>query len=128
VRVAVLHSALSASERLEHWLAAAKGDAQLVVGTRLAVFAPLPQLGLIVVDEEHDVSFKQTGRRALPRARRCDLSRTTACRADHHGQRDAGPGELRRGAPWALPIAYAPAPGERASDHARSEARSQSEP
>jgi primosomal protein N' (replication factor Y) (superfamily II helicase) len=59
VRVAVLHSALSASERLEHWLAAARGDAQLIVGTRLAVFAPLPQLGLIVVDEEHDVSFKQ---------------------------------------------------------------------
>jgi primosomal protein N' (replication factor Y) len=58
-RVAVLHSALSATERLEHWLAAARGDAQLVVGTRLAVFAPLPQLGLIVVDEEHDVSFKQ---------------------------------------------------------------------
>jgi primosomal protein N' (replication factor Y) len=58
-RVAVLHSALSASERLEHWLAAARGDAQLVVGTRLAVFAPMPQLGLIVVDEEHDVSFKQ---------------------------------------------------------------------
>ena len=58
-RVAILHSALSASERLEHWLAAARGDAQLVVGTRLAVFAPLPRLGLIVVDEEHDASFKQ---------------------------------------------------------------------
>jgi len=58
-RVAVLHSALSASERLDHWLAAARGDAQLVVGTRLAVFAPLPRLGLIVVDEEHDASFKQ---------------------------------------------------------------------
>ena len=58
-RVAVLHSALSASERLDHWLAAAQGDAQLVVGTRLAVFAPLPRLGLIVVDEEHDASFKQ---------------------------------------------------------------------
>ena len=58
-RVAVLHSALSAGERLEHWLAAARGEAQLVVGTRLAVFAPLPRLGLIVVDEEHDVSFKQ---------------------------------------------------------------------
>jgi primosomal protein N' (replication factor Y) len=61
-RVAVLHSALSSSERLEHWLAAARGDAQLVVGTRVAVFAPLPQLGLIVVDEEHDVSFKQQDR------------------------------------------------------------------
>ncbi|HEX8010086.1 MAG TPA: primosomal protein N' [Casimicrobiaceae bacterium] len=58
-RLALLHSALSASDRLKHWLAAARGDAQLVVGTRLAVFAPLPRLGLIVVDEEHDVSFKQ---------------------------------------------------------------------
>jgi primosomal protein N' (replication factor Y) len=59
VRVAVLHSALSAGERLARWLAAARGEAQLVLGTRLAVFAPLPRLGLIVVDEEHDVSFKQ---------------------------------------------------------------------
>jgi len=59
VRVAILHSGLSAGERLEHWLAAAHGEADLVVGTRLAVFAPLPRLGLIVVDEEHDASFKQ---------------------------------------------------------------------
>src|SRR5207248_8119350 len=58
-RVAVLHSALSAGQRRENWLAAARGDADLVVGTRLAVFAPLPRLGMIVVDEEHDVSFKQ---------------------------------------------------------------------
>jgi primosomal protein N' (replication factor Y) len=59
VAMAVLHSALPASERLARWLAAARGEAQLVVGTRLAVFAPLPRLGLIVVDEEHDASFKQ---------------------------------------------------------------------
>jgi primosomal protein N' (replication factor Y) (superfamily II helicase) len=58
-RVAVLHSGLTPAERLRHWLAAARGEAHLVLGTRLAVFAPLPQLGLIVVDEEHDVSFKQ---------------------------------------------------------------------
>jgi primosomal protein N' (replication factor Y) len=59
VVVAVLHSGLPAAERLARWLAAARGDARLVVGTRLAVFAPLPRLGLIVVDEEQDASFKQ---------------------------------------------------------------------
>ena len=59
VRVGVLHSRMTASARRRHWRAAADGDAQLVVGTRLAVFTPLPRLGLIVVDEEHDVSYKQ---------------------------------------------------------------------
>lgn len=54
-----LHSALNESERLEHWLAAQSGRARIVLGTRLAVFAPMPELGLIVVDEEHDASFKQ---------------------------------------------------------------------
>jgi primosomal protein N' (replication factor Y) len=57
--LAVLHSGLPSAARLSRWLAAARGDVQLVVGTRLAVFTPLPRLGLIVVDEEHDVSFKQ---------------------------------------------------------------------
>jgi primosomal protein N' (replication factor Y) len=59
IHTVVLHSRLGAGERRTHWLAAANGDAQLVVGTRLAVFAPLPRLGLIIVDEEHDVSYKQ---------------------------------------------------------------------
>jgi primosomal protein N' (replication factor Y) len=54
-----LHSGLSESERLDHWRAARDGAARIVLGTRLAVFAPLPELGLIVVDEEQDASFKQ---------------------------------------------------------------------
>jgi primosomal protein N' (replication factor Y) (superfamily II helicase) len=59
VRVASLHSGLAGGERRGRWEAAARGEIQLLVGTRLAVFAPMPRLGLIVVDEEHDASFKQ---------------------------------------------------------------------
>ena len=59
VSIAVLHSGLSSGDRLAHWEAAAAGEARLVVGTRLAVFVPLPRLALIVVDEEHDSSYKQ---------------------------------------------------------------------
>ena len=58
-RVALLHSALEDVARTSAWLDAARGDAGLVLGTRLAVLAPLPRLELIVVDEEHDTSFKQ---------------------------------------------------------------------
>ncbi len=54
-----LHSGLTPAQRLRHWLLAHLGLADLVLGTRLAVFTPLPRLGLIVVDEEHDPSFKQ---------------------------------------------------------------------
>ena len=54
-----LHSALTPAQRLRSWLAAHLGLAELVLGTRLAVFASLPRLGLIVVDEEHDPSYKQ---------------------------------------------------------------------
>ena len=54
-----LHSGLTPAQRLQHWLAAHLGRARLVLGTRLAVFASMPDLGLIVVDEEHDPSYKQ---------------------------------------------------------------------
>jgi primosomal protein N' (replication factor Y) len=55
-----LHSGLNETERMRNWVAAQDGEAQIVLGTRLAVFTPLPRLGLVVVDEEHDASFKQT--------------------------------------------------------------------
>ncbi|MFD1243624.1 primosomal protein N' [Paralysiella testudinis] len=58
-RTAVLHSQAAAGARTQDYLRAQSGQAALVVGTRLAVFTPLRQLGLVVVDEEHDSSFKQ---------------------------------------------------------------------
>jgi len=59
VEPVVLHSGLADTDRLAAWRSAQQGQAQLVVGTRSAVFTPLPKLGLIVVDEEHDHSLKQ---------------------------------------------------------------------
>jgi primosomal protein N' (replication factor Y) len=57
--VAILHSALSDKERAEQWHRIKSGDARMVVGTRSAVFAPVTDLALIIVDEEHDSSYKQ---------------------------------------------------------------------
>ena len=58
-KVALLHSALTPEERSEQWRRIRRGDAPIVVGTRSAIFAPAPNLGLILVDEEHDQSYKQ---------------------------------------------------------------------
>ena len=58
-RIAVLHSALQDTARTHAWLDAGRGDAPIILGTRLAVLTPIPRLGIVVVDEEHDPSFKQ---------------------------------------------------------------------
>ncbi|TAL89814.1 MAG: primosomal protein N' [Candidimonas sp.] len=57
--LAVLHSGLAEGERLRAWLSVQRGQAQVLLGTRLAIFTPMPKLGLIIVDEEHDASYKQ---------------------------------------------------------------------
>jgi primosomal protein N' (replication factor Y) len=77
--VAVLHSGLSAGERHDEWLRLARGDARVCVGPRSAVFAPLPELGLVVVDEEHDSSYKHEG------DPRYDARRVAAWRAERAG-------------------------------------------
>jgi len=80
VPVAVLHSALNEQERYAAWLAAGNGEAGVIIGTRSALFSPLLQPGLIIIDEEHDLSFKQQdGFRysardlAILRARKLDI-------------------------------------------------------
>lgn len=57
--VAVMHSGLSDGERLASWVGAQRGDVRMLLGTRMAIFAPMAELGLIVVDEEHEASYKQ---------------------------------------------------------------------
>ncbi len=59
-KIAVLHSGLSAGERFDEWRRVSRGEVDIVVGARSAIFAPLKNLGLIVVDEEHDTSYKQS--------------------------------------------------------------------
>jgi len=116
-RVVCLHSGLNDGERLENWLLAQSGEAQVILGTRLAVFVPAPNLALIIVDEEHDASFKQQeGLRysardvAIFRAKQADVpvilgSATPALESYHHAlsgryrmailtQRAAGNAEL----------------------------------
>jgi primosomal protein N' (replication factor Y) (superfamily II helicase) len=77
--VAVLHSSLSDKERAEQWRRIKKGDARIVVGTRSAVFAPVSNLALIIVDEEQDSSYKQE---EMPRYHARDVAVMRAKMAD----------------------------------------------
>jgi primosomal protein N' (replication factor Y) len=70
-RVAILHSALGAGERFDEWRRARAGQADIVVGARSAVFAPCENVGLIVIDEEHDGSYKQD---SMPRYHARDVA------------------------------------------------------
>lgn len=70
--IAVLHSSLSAGERYDEWKRARNGSAKLVIGTRSAVFAPLSDLGLIIIDEEQESSYKSE---STPRYHARDISR-----------------------------------------------------
>ena len=76
-RVAVLHSHLSDVERHRQWQRIAAGEVEVVVGARSAVFAPLPDLGLIIIDEEHEPTFKQ---QSMPRYHARDVARERARR------------------------------------------------
>ncbi len=104
VMLATLHSSLSEGERMLHWLAAHQGQARIILGTRLSILASLPNLKLIVIDEEHDPSYKQQeGLRysardlAVWRARQLAIpivlgSATPSLESWHH----AGSGRYRR--------------------------------
>ena len=59
IEIATLHSGLGETERARAWLAAARGEAQVILGTRSAIFVPLARPGVVIVDEEHDASYKQ---------------------------------------------------------------------
>jgi primosomal protein N' (replication factor Y) len=74
-RVAVLHSRLTDAQRLEQWREIRSGSARIVVGARSAIFAPVRDLGLVVVDEEHEPSFKQ---QQIPRYHARDVARRRA--------------------------------------------------
>ncbi|MDE2950024.1 MAG: primosomal protein N' [Chloroflexota bacterium] len=82
-RVAMVHGSLPIGERYDTWGRACRGDISVVVGTRSALFTPLPDLGLIILDEEHDASYKQMSWRGQPQYHARDV-------ADHIMTRKGG--------------------------------------
>ena len=73
--IAVLHSKLSVGERYDEWNRILKGDAKIVIGARSAIFAPVENLGIIIIDEEHDMSYKSD---MTPRYNAKDLAKYIA--------------------------------------------------
>jgi len=80
-RVTVLHSKMSPGERYDQWRRIKSGDADIVVGARSAIFAPMPNLGLIVIDEEHETSYKQDDPTPRYHAREVAIKRATLVNA-----------------------------------------------
>ncbi len=132
VRTVTLHSGLAQGERAASWREAAQGLADVVLGTRLAIFAPMPRLALIVVDEEHDGSYKQQDSvryhardaalwRGQRRGVRVVLGSATPS-LETHANADAGRYRrlvlARRAAPRAMPpvVRLVPARGEEVRD------------
>lgn len=74
-KIAVLHSKLSAGERYDEWNRISKGEAKIVIGARSAIFAPVENLGIIIIDEEHDMSYKSD---MTPRYNAKDLAKYIA--------------------------------------------------
>ena len=70
--IAVLHSKLSIGERYDEWQKIKKGEIQIVIGARSAIFAPIENIGIIIIDEEHDTSYKSD---TTPRYNAKDLAK-----------------------------------------------------
>ena len=80
-KIAILHSRMSASERLAEWKSIERGTKQIVIGPRSAVFAPIANVGAIILDEEHDSSYKQIDPAPRYHAREVAIMRANACNA-----------------------------------------------